>query len=127
MPQIGLDGWVGFLVAPSAGGIRHCSCSTHLVQAVGKRILATGGSTEDLPVVYNELVSTWGGLSLGNNLERAVNFDSGFQRERERFICLRDLPGQNTLEVASAIPEDDENDLFLIAQPMNPSRCANAL
>ena len=63
----------------------------HLVQTVGKRVLAARSRTENLPVVYYELVSTWGSLSLRNNLERAMNFNRGLQGEGERLIRLCDL------------------------------------
>ena len=45
----------------------------YLVQPVGESVVGAGGSADNSPVVDDELVATWRGLSLGDFLERANN------------------------------------------------------
>ena len=99
---------------------------THFVQSVGECVLATRRGSEDLPVIDHKLVSTRCRLALGNSLERTDNLDRRFKCECESLVGLRDLTCEDTLEVAGTIPEDDEDDLLLVAETMHPSGCPDA-
>ena len=129
MAEVSLNGRVRFLRAygDEIQTARRQLFRTHLVQAVGECFISTRCRTEDSPVVYYEFVTARRSLTLRNNLECADNFDSRLECEGECFVCLRDLSGEDTLEVARAVAEDNEDDLLLITETVHPSRRADAL
>lgn len=95
----------------------------------------------NFPIVYNKLMTAWSGLSLRYFLQSAYKFKRRFDRERQRVVCLSlpigmsiVQPGddeddnyahhatrQNRLKVPRSVAEDDEDDILLGSQTMNPS------
>ena len=88
---------------------------------VGDGLLSTRGLSDDLVVIYNQLVTTRGVSLSRNGLDDSVESERGLVGKGHSIVGLGEIVRENALEEAGAITETDEDHVLLRAQAVNPT------
>lgn len=98
-----------------------------LVEQRGVGVRPRRSSSDHLPPIGGEFVSTRSGLALRNGLELTSHLDSALGDEVESVEGLVEVAREDELEVTGTISKGDESHLRLLTETVDPTEDSDTL